>query len=135
MISVLRIDCREFVRQRSEEEWEWDTQAAHIRCCDVTARMKWPRKKEGTKKNTGEAGANGERLKCNEVRSKKNDLIYLQKNTGCTEATRRAEDEITEGPEYEISGETENQVRMCDTMNPLICNQLNLPPTQIHKII
>ena len=50
VISALRIDCGEFVRQRSEEEWEWDTHAAHIRRCDVTARMKWPRKREGTEK-------------------------------------------------------------------------------------
>lgn len=47
---------------------------------------------------------NGERLKCNEVQSKKDDLIYLQKNKASLKQ-HGAHDEITEGPEYEIPGE------------------------------
>lgn len=42
-----------------------------------------------------------ERLKCNEVRSKKDDLIYLLKN----KAAPKRRGEITEGREYEIPGE------------------------------
>lgn len=86
--------------------------AAHIRCRDVTARMKWPGKREG-KKEQENARANGERLKCNEVRSKKDDLIYLQKNKA-TPKRRGAHDEITEGAEYEIPPRNESRARMCD---------------------
>lgn len=113
MISALRIDCGEFVRQRSEKRRKRERiHAAHIRCRDVTARIKWPRKREGKKKSR-RCGANGERLKCNKVRSKKDDLIYLEKNKAAPKR-RDAHDEITEGPEYEIPPGNESRVRMCD---------------------
>lgn len=76
---------------------------AHIRCrgCHGANEVA---KKEGRKKESRRSGVNGERLKCNEVQSKKDDLIYLQKNKA-TLKQRGAHDEITEGPEYEIPGE------------------------------
>lgn len=70
-------------------------------------------REERRKKGAGEARANGERLKCNEVRSKKDDLIYLQKNKATPER-RGAHDEITEGSEYEIPPGNESRARICD---------------------
>lgn len=89
-------------------------------------------KKEGRKKSR-RSDANGERLKCNEVRSKKDDLIYLEKNTA-TPKRRGAHDEITEGPEIRNSQGIKAGCG-CATVDPPICNQLNLPPTHILEII
>jgi len=64
VISSLRIDCGEFVRRSGREG------------CECGGRRE-------TERGRGERRANGERLKCNEVKKntvKKNDLIYLQKN-------------------------------------------------------
>lgn len=76
---------------------------AHIRCrgCHGANEVA---KKGGRKKESRRSGVNGERLKCNEVQSKKDDLIYLQKNKA-TLKRRTAHGEIAEGPEYEIPGE------------------------------
>lgn len=87
---MLRIDCGEFVRQRSEEERKRERiHVAHIRCrgCHGANEVA---KKEGREKESRRSGVNGERLKCNEVQSKKDDLIYLQKNKATLKATRRA---------------------------------------------
>lgn len=76
--------------------------AAHIRLRSVMVRMKWPKKK---RKKEAEVAARIEaRLKCNEVRSKKDDLIYLLKNKAVPKR-RGAYGEITEDREYEIPGE------------------------------
>lgn len=84
MISSLRIDCGEFVRAERGRERE-DMRRAHIRYtvmsrreCEVAGEREYKRERERKKRE--ERRTNVERLKCNELQSKEDDLIYLQKN-------------------------------------------------------
>jgi len=58
----------------------------------------------GKKRKKGSRRSRADRLKCNKVPSKKDDLIYLLKNKAVPKQ-RGAHREITEDREYEIPGE------------------------------